>query len=130
MPGTVVRNEFRRASLWFALIGGGGAWMIHLLAAYAIAEFGCVSGLGDRLYGDLSVIAWMQIALTAATTLMAGAATAVAYRRHRELQSIRAVDATLVAERSTATSGLLASGLFTFVILFESIPILFYLHDC
>src|SRR5687768_2504269 len=75
-----------RAAIWFGLFGGAIAWTVHLMLAYAAAEFGCVGGLGDRDYLGFSLVAWLEVALTLATTLIAGAATAVAHRQHRRLQ--------------------------------------------
>jgi hypothetical protein len=119
-----------RARLWFGLLGGASAWTIHLFSAYAIAEFGCVGRLAERSYGSLSVVAWLEVALTVAMLLVAAAATAVAYRSEQRLRSLESTGQNLVADSFTARAGLLASGIFTFVILFESIPILFYLRDC
>lgn len=120
-----------RGALWFGLLGGAGAWTIHLLAAYAAAEFGCVSGLSSREYMNVSFVAWLEIALTAMTTLFAGVATLVAWRTHRRLLARSAErDEALAAEQNTAWAGLLTSGLFMFIIVFESIPILYYLRSC
>jgi hypothetical protein len=123
--------EVSRGALWFGLFGGAVAWTVHLMLAYAATEFGCVGRLGERTYLDISLVAWLVLALTAATTLASGAATAVAYRCHRRLRSSEGEeDAAETAERYTAWAGLLTSGAFTFIILFESIPILYYLHSC
>lgn len=120
-----------RACLWFGLFGGGIAWMFHLLSAYAAAEFGCVGGLGERNFWNLSFVAWLELALAAIAALIAAVATAVAYRTLRRLQSsMHGATGGGDAERYTARTGLLTSGIFTFVILFESIPILFYLRNC
>lgn len=120
-----------RAGLWFGLFGGGIAWTFHLLSAYAAAEFGCVGGLGEHRYWNVSFVAWMELALTALAVLVAAVATVVAYRMLRRLQSsTHEATAEGDAERYTARAGLLTSGIFTFVILFESIPILFYLRNC
>ena len=124
-------NDVSRAALWFGLLGGAMAWTVHLLLAYAVAEFGCVGRLGERGYLGITLVAWLEVALTLGTTLASGAATVVAYRCHRQLRFAAApADAAVAAERQTAWAGLLTSGLFTFIILFESIPILYYLHHC
>src|SRR5687768_10869842 len=130
---STVTREVRvsRGALWFGLLGGAVAWTVHLMLAYAAAEFGCVGRLGERSYLGISLVAWLELALTVATTMAAGAATVVAYRSHRRLRSDDAEeDAAGAAERYTAWAGLLTSALFTFIILFESIPILYYLHSC
>jgi hypothetical protein len=101
-----------------------------LMLAYAIAEFGCVGGLGERTYGGISLVAWLLLALTAATALAAAIATGVAYRGHRRLQSSRRETDVTGAMENAAWAGVLTSGTFTFVILFESIPIVYYLSGC
>jgi hypothetical protein len=135
MPAQATATEFahpgvRRAGLWFGLIGGGLAWALHLITAYAIAEFGCVGRLAERSYASISLVAWLEILLTVITTLIAGAATAIAFQCQRRLQSVDSTERFPIADVFTARAGLFASGIFTFVILFESIPILFYLRNC
>lgn len=120
------RPHARRVSLWFGLVGGGVGWLLHLLTAYAIAEFGCVGGLGGFWKGGILIVAWLEIALTIVAATIAGTATFVAYRCHRTLPSTGAA----IANAFTARAGMIASGILTFVILFESIPILFYLRSC
>lgn len=125
------RAGVSRGALWFGLFGGAGAWTAHLMLAYAAAEFGCVGRLGERVYLGITMVAWLVLALTVVTTLTSGAATVVAYRSHRRLRSEEAEeDAAGAAERYAARAGLMMSGTFTFVILFESIPVLYYLHSC
>jgi hypothetical protein len=118
-----------RGAIWFGLFGGAIAWTVHLMLAYVAAEFGCVGRLGDRNYLGISLVAWLEVALTLATTLTAGAATVVSHLQHRRLQ-LRPEDVAVGAERSVAWTGVITSGLFTFIIVFESIPILYYLQTC
>jgi hypothetical protein len=122
-----------RPALWFGFIGGALAWTMHLMTAYAIAEFGCVGSLGHRSYLGISYVAWLEIFVTVVTASLAAAATFVAYRCHRRLtppSPDSADSSSHAAERNTAYMGLLAGSLFFFVILFESIPIFFYLRHC
>jgi len=101
--------------------------------AYAAAEFGCVGSLGRPGYLDISLVAWLILLLTAATASIAAASTFVAYRFYRRLATAQLDSAdgeSHSAERYTAYVGLLAGSLFVFVILFESIPIFFYLRHC
>jgi hypothetical protein len=118
--------EVSRGALWFGLLGGASAWTIHLVLANVIAEFGCVGRLGERFFLGISLVAWLELTLTVTTMLVSGAATVVAYRGHRHLRT----SAEETAERHIAWAGLLTSGMFTLIILFESIPILYYLHSC
>jgi hypothetical protein len=100
------------------------------MLAYAIAEFGCVGRLGERSYGGISLVAWLLLALTAATVLAAAAATGVAYHSYRRLRSSPSEIDVTGAAQNAAWAGVLTSGTFTFVILFESLPILYYLQGC
>lgn len=131
MRATATASEISRASLWFGLLGGAIAWTIHFMLAYTIAEFGCVSGLGQRSYWNISLVAWLELAVTAVASSVAAAATAVAYRNQVCLLSISPTTTNSVdVEQYTARAGLFTSGIFSFVILFESIPIFFYLRNC
>ncbi len=131
MHAFTTNNEVSRVNLWVGLFGGAMAWAIHFLSAYVVAEFGCVGKLGERSYWNISLVAWLELVLTFAAVLAAAISTAVAYRSQLRLWSATDAEcATLQAERYTARAGLLTSGIFTFVILFESIPIFFYLRSC
>jgi hypothetical protein len=130
MSGIARHPPVNRAALWFGLLGGAIAWTLHLVFAYVIAEFGCVGRTTRQEYLGITQVAWLELALTAGTTLAAVAATAVAFRHNRRLRSREANDANVAAERDTAWTGVLTSGTFTFIIVFESIPILYYLHGC
>lgn len=128
MKDVSANSKISQWTLWFGLIGGALAWLTHLLSAYAIAEFGCVGRLGEVHYLELSLVAWLELGSTAVTTLASAAATVVANQNHARLRAIH--EESDSARENFAWSGVLASGLFTFFILFESIPILFYLQSC
>jgi len=119
-----------RPALWFGLLGGASAWTVHLLLAYAVAEFGCVSGFGKRIYLGISIVAWLEVAATVLTTVIAALAAIVAHRNYRILRSQNLEEAGIAAGEYTARAGFITSGIFTFIILFESIPILYYLRTC
>jgi hypothetical protein len=122
--------EVGRNALWFGLLGGAIAWTFHLLFAYGAAEFGCVGQSGERSYAGISLVAWLELALTVTTAICSAVAAAVAYRIHKRLQQSGQGPETARAERNLAKAGILTSGLFTFIILFESIPVFYYLRDC
>lgn len=119
-----------RPALWFGLLGGGVAWTVHLIAAVAVAEFGCIGQLGAHSYLGVTLVAWMVLALTAVTTVASAWATIVACRGYRRLRDKAAARTDLAIERYAARVGGLTSGTFTFVILFETIPVFYYLHCC
>lgn len=109
-----------RGSLWFAASGGSLAWLFHLLAAYGIAEFGCVAGWGGiRLFG-MSLVGWLLVAISILSLGVATAASVVA----RKLQA-QPGSALFVVR-----TGLILDALFAFIILAESLPIVYLLKDC
>lgn len=134
MSATAPIAGMSRLTMSFALLGGAGAWTAHLLLAYAIAEFGCVAGLGHRS-GPLgvSVVSWMLLVMSAVMVALAAWALFVSRRIGR--RGRRAGSAAPDADdRATAEYvarfGLITNGLFLFIILIESVPIFFYLGEC
>lgn len=109
-----------RGRLWFGLLGGAGAWLAHLLLSYAVAEFGCVSGLHQYQWLGISLVAWILLAISLLTASVAAAAT----------RSIPAPAEESSPEGHLGRMGCLSSGSFFAVIVVESIPILYYLSRC
>lgn len=120
-----------RLKLWFVLLGGAIAWAVHLGGAYAIAEFGCVAGWGHAP-GSVSAVSWMLIVLSAAMTLLAAGALLASYQvGKRPSHGPAGADAD---EHDTADYvarfGKITNGLFLFIIVVQSLPIVFYLGRC
>jgi len=63
-------------ALWFGFIGGIAAWAVFLLSGFATAYVGCLWGL-DAFRN------WLYV-LTAVFVVIAGIATAVAFRNERQ----------------------------------------------
>lgn len=131
-PETPLDSPVSAGALWFSLLGGGVAWLAHLVGAYVIAEFGCESGMTKHAWRNVSVVAWLLLALTAWTMLVAIAGALVGWGSLRRLGPGDMEGATGVrdARRAVAWAGLAASGLFALTILVESIPIFYYLQTC
>jgi hypothetical protein len=126
-----LEREISRPALWFTLWSGAVAWLLHLLLVYGIAEFGCGSGLGDRHVLGISVVAWLLLAVTAATMLLALAATFVGWRSARQSQEVEPdLSAEHHARLFTARAGWITNSLFAVVIVIQAIPIFFFLRDC
>jgi len=126
------RHVATRTSLWFGLLGGAIAWLLHLLLAYGIAEFGCVSGVGDTQFLGLSGVAALEILVTILTLAIAGSASVIAQRNYdRDSSGDPSIDQGMHDPRVfMARSGVLTSRLFVFIIAVQSIPIFFYLRKC
>lgn len=118
--------DFQR---WFALLGGGVAWTLHLLSAYAIAEFGCLSGLGDWL--GIPVIIWLIAGITLPLLALSAVATLVGMRYERrhgthEHAALEADDPGV----SLVRYGIVANALFILTILAQTVPLVFFLRGC
>ena len=117
-----------RRALWFGLLGGAVAWTLHLMASYVVAEFGCVMASQSGSGGGITATVVLLTIVSVVCLAGAVAATAVAYRSLSRLRDRSADDAD--AERFMARAGLIASGLFAFIVAVESVPILFFLSRC
>lgn len=116
--------------MWYALLGGAVAWTGHLMLAYAISEFGCVAGWGHKIYLAVSVVSWMLIAMSGLMIALAAGALLVSHAIGRRSTAVwRGPDDRATAE-FVARFGLIANGLFLFIIVVESVPIVFYLGAC
>jgi hypothetical protein len=115
-------------SLWFGLVGGGVAWVVHLLASYVIAEFGCVSGWGQEKHLGVTTMAWLLLGVSFLTAGWAGLATFMAYRNKQRLRPFESSEGSSAVYMARA--GCITSGIFLFVILVESVPIFFFLQSC
>ena len=120
-----------RPALWFGLLGGLLAWMLHLMGAYVIAEFGCVNQSGGPVYLGLSLVAWLLAGLSLLALLLAATATLVACRNIRRLrpgpEGRSEVEASLAY---MARAGAISGGLSTLVIAVQTVPIFYYLQGC
>ena len=119
----------------FALLGGALAWAGHLLIAYAIAEFGCVAGLGHRQVLGVTVVSWMLLFVSAVCTAAAAAAVIISYGIRQQHSAPPAPPEPPDADdRSTrefaARFGLICNGLFLFVVLVQSVPVFYYWGRC
>ncbi|MBX3444590.1 MAG: hypothetical protein KF774_19475 [Planctomyces sp.] len=128
------RTGIEQRRLWFGLLGGGIAWTGQLIAASFISEWGCFSGLGDRHVGGLMMITWLLIGVSLAMAALAAVATVVAARLHARWRTDGgpgSVDSPYdSSEAFLAKAGVIASGLFLFIIVAQSIPIVFFLRGC
>lgn len=117
-----------RLALWFGLLGGAIAWVLHLLLAYLIAEFGCVGGLGEVRFLGITAVAWLILAVSLLT--LAGAVAATVVARRSERPPAHDDDDVGSSEAMFARAGLIISAWFVLIILVETVPILYYLGSC
>ena len=115
---------------WFAFLGGGVAWTFHLLAIYAVGEFGCVSGLGRNLYRGISAVAWLLIIVSVVSLVPAIAATVTGYRDARRDARTGAVSPPGEGHRYLSRYGWPLNAVFSTIIFVESLPVIAYLDGC
>lgn len=115
-----------RLALGAATLGGALAWFAHLLAAYAIAEFGCVAGLQYLRFADVSLVSWLLFAATAVALAAALASAALAWRRVGAGHGLDAPD----PRGFLARLGLALDLVFAAAIAYETVPVFYYLQGC
>lgn len=118
--------------LWFGVMGGAIAWLLHLLLSYGISEFGCVSSFRERQLLGITGVAWLEITVTVLSLALAFGATLVAHHSKRQFAGL--IDSARLESNDPrvfmARSGVMASGLFVFIILVQALPVLYYLREC
>jgi hypothetical protein len=131
MTALTTSPRVSRWALGFATLGGGTAWFAHLVLAWMIAEWGCFAGLYRWTSWGLPSITWAIIAVSAVLLLVGLAATWIAYRTEVEIR--KHGFQTNVTESTAgfiAKTALASNVLFTVIILFQTVPILFFLRSC
>ena len=126
------RKEQGRIMANFSMLGGGMAWLLHLLLAWIFSEFGCISGLGDRNWAGLSMVAWSIILITVITSGIAFFATFTSAKAGERLKWATG-DAAPIAEENQgfiARFSFIMNAIFLFIILMQAIPIIFHLRAC
>lgn len=86
--------------LWFAVVGGTVAWLVHLGDAWAVMELACISPTDgpwvDNSAGSPGTVAWVAVAAGTALPWLVGLAALVAClvvrRRHRRLLAAGDID--------------------------------------
>lgn len=136
-PQNVVRDPYSGVILWSGLLVPGIAWLLHFLAIWAIAEYGCVAA-GFPRYWFLGVmdLAWAVFGATVVLLGICVMAGLLSHRHRRVLleQPTRPTpdsDAEkLDSDRYMALGGMYSAFLFGLIIIVETIPIFFYLGSC
>jgi hypothetical protein len=116
-----------RGALWFALWGGGAAWLAHLLLVYLIGELGCMGRLQEVRWLGLSAVAWSVFAAAAVTLVVAAAALRVSLRA---LASVRPEGPFGATVAFVGRAGIAGNLLFLLVIAAQTVPVFFHLRDC
>ena len=115
-----------RLALGVATLGGALAWFAHFLAIYAIAEFGCVSGLQAARFVGLSTVAWLLFAATGVALAVALGSAVLAWRRVGTGEGLDAPS----PRAFLARTGLGLDLVFAAAIAYETVPVIYYLQGC
>jgi hypothetical protein len=111
----------RRWLLWVCLWGGGAAWLLHFIAIWICAEFGCISGLGRPGPLGISLVAWLVLAFTGIFIMLGNLALYNSWRLCHHKHAL---------ERFVARCGLVLNAMFLLIIAVQSVPVFFYLKSC
>lgn len=119
----------QRIQIWFAFLGGAGAWILHFMGGYAISEGFCRSDFASASLLGPSVMHWCLALLTLLALVITFGALWMARRQH--LASLARVsrrhgDVLLFMSRSS----MISNSLFLLFILAESIPIVILGGTC
>jgi hypothetical protein len=128
-----IQQKSSEGVLWFGMLGGAVAWVLHLLSIYATSEWGCSSrGLRHLFLGAMGTT-WLLIGVTLAMAALAGTAAWQAHRKEQEARSHPASgdgEEAAHSRMSIAHLARVASSLFVLIILVESVPTFFFLQSC
>jgi hypothetical protein len=136
MSTSVTSPGVKRSQLWFGLLGGAIAWLLHLIVASIISEWGCTAGLYRREIFGITMVTWMLIAISILMLLLALLATWSAHRVNRHYREAAEQEPGFIEPDSHGTdvfmaqTGLWSSWLFVFIIAAQCVPIFFFLKEC
>jgi hypothetical protein len=111
----------KRWHLWACLWGGGVSWLLHFIAIWVCAEFGCISGLGRPGPFGVSIVAWLVLACTVLFLALCGLALRISWSLRQRQGS---------SEPFVSGCGLALNAIFLLVIAVQSIPVFFHLKNC
>lgn len=119
-------------SVWLVLLGGALAWLVHLVGSYLIADFGCTGAIRHATFAGVSGVAWSIIVFSIVMTIVTAVPFVVSYRRWRRYEQ-EADEESPKARRPWLFTSWISFGMnatFLFAVIFETIPVLYYLPNC
>jgi len=109
------RSKLGGALLWFAVLGGAFAWLLHLLSAWGVNEVACAAGHSEIRGASLSAVLIGTVVVPGAIALASLGLAVVAWLRTSPAGDSRT--------RLLATVGIWADLLFITMITFDAIAI-------
>lgn len=114
--------------LWFAVLGGAGAWSLHLVVGWGLEEIACGTGSAGQDLLGIGLVPWLagtHLVLAA----VAASALALSWRFWRRAERARdggdADEPPLGRVAFMALFGLLSNGLFLLIIVYGIVSLLF-----
>lgn len=124
-------RQINRWSLNFGFLGGGIAWVLHLLLTYAISEFGCTGEEPRHEFLGVNSIAWLLLAASAVPIALSGLSVWTSNRLIQKLRrDLEEGEEVSGPELHTLRIGVITNGLFVLIIVVQTIPIFYYLRGC
>jgi hypothetical protein len=111
-----VKKSINDQKAFFFAFLGAIAWIAHFLIIYIIKEFGCIAGID-----------WIGPAVVIFTVIFLGIGTYSIWKSFNVYRNASKDEASVAGY--IGLFGLLNNLVFTFIIVFQSIPI-FYLREC
>ncbi|MFW5972695.1 MAG: hypothetical protein ACOCTG_01790 [Bacteroidota bacterium] len=112
-------------ALWFALLGGGVAWITRFLVVWVTAEFGCISGV-LQIGGLRSPVVVLTL-VSVPFLVLAGYAAVVGWKLSRAYRDDIESDS---AGTFMARAGMITSLLFVVIMIAEMVPLAFFMNEC
>jgi hypothetical protein len=120
-PPPAISDRRLRFMIWICLWGGGAAWLLHLLAVWIIAEFGCLSSFSHLGFMGMTSVAWAILGISllcAAVTVLAIVVSVHCSRQGGD------------SFRFVSRYGIAANPVFLLIITAQTLPVFYHLGDC
>lgn len=112
----------KRYSYWFGFWGAALAWLGHFLFAYGIGEFGCVANFAGKEALGMSLVSWLLVLIAVLFFAIGVFSCRVALSNFKNSKD--------QSEAFSQKSGFILGLVFTSFILFQSVPVFFFLKKC
>ncbi|RGC66744.1 hypothetical protein C5N14_22010 [Micromonospora sp. MW-13] len=110
--------------LWYGVLGGAVAWVVHLLAGWSLDELTCAAGSERVSAVPLWQAVGLAVVVPALVTVGSLLVAALAWRRTAQAQEAGADDRAFGRARMLATLGIWANLLFLTIIVLGGVAVL------
>jgi hypothetical protein len=110
--------------LWLGLLGAPSVWLVHILALWMIAEWGCLAGWAHYTILGVQAVTLLLVIATCVALPLVIAAGLVAWRTWRRARASANDRGSENRSAYMGLGGIALSTLFGFAIILESLPAL------